>query len=256
MPTWSFPAQNNAVPSRTRNLMHQKSNSSIGPSSSLRLLIPKQTHGRYASSSASSASTESIGRAITPVSELNDAIVVEPARAFVKPGNGKYNAHLQPHLRSSSADSMQSNLSLSPPPRRNKSPVQRKPTLEDMRAKKPISREPSVSSVASSQRGSFGVRALPQPPHVRKPSQTSVRSMHKSSMSDLRSPFKSSSNQYDDFEIVSPRLPGGHGRQMSQGAYPIVSGDFGANLRDGPSKTPSFSSGSINSNRSDLSHPF
>lgn len=250
LPSWSFPAQSNTAPSRTRDLTHQKSNSSIGANSSLRLLIPHQTRGHYASSSASSTSTESIGRAITPVSELNDAIVIEPARAFVKPGNGKYNAHLQPHLRSASADSMQSNLSLPPPPRRTKSPISRRPTLEKVQVN-PISREPSVSSVSSSQRGSFGVRALPQPPHGRKTSQSSLRPMHKSSKSDLRSPFRPSS---EDFEIVSPPFARTHGRQMSQGVASVLSGDFGANLRDGPSKTPSFSSGSINSNRTDLSH--
>ena len=250
--SWSFPTQSNTTSSRIRELTYQKSDStsSIGANSSLRLLIPNRTHRGYAPSSASSASTESIGRAITPASELNDAIVIEPAPAFVKPGSGKYNAYLQPHLRSSSVDSMQSNLSLPPPPRHTKSPISRRPTLENIQVNPILSREPSINSVPTSQRGSFGVRALPQLPYDRKASQSSLHSMHKP---DLQSSFKPSSSQYGNLEITSPSFPRTHGRQVSQGVE--------ENRRDGPPKTPSFSNGSVNSNRIERSssaqgHPF
>lgn len=132
-------------------------------SSSLKLLIPGKDG--YQASRSSVGADSWIGRAITPVSELNSAIVVLPDPIMQKSSIGVPNMRMQyDHSRSSSEASLQSTLTLPPPPRRTRSPVARQPSLDAKPAVKDtwsnIEIEkglPSPTSDSMNRHGSFGV---------------------------------------------------------------------------------------------------
>lgn len=207
LPSWKFPTRSLSS-SKGRNLTRHKSNSSVSSNSSLRLFIPAHDgytgqHTRVGSLSQASVSNESIGRSITPMSDLNNALLTTPEASMQKASLGMPNARYQQDgVRGSSMDS----LSLPPPPRNTRSPVQRRPSMETIKSASPrkdqwstvdlrqgsssagLTRGSSVSSVSSSQRGSFGVRRMPSPAteHARRESEATFRSMKKQPMSDLQ----------------------------------------------------------------------
>ena len=179
---WHFPVGNNTTPSPS-TLIRQKSISDASSDSSLQLIIPG--HDNYGAHTRSSSilSSIAIGRTITPVSELKSTIVVEPESILQQFGLGMSDIRQQHHhARSSSTGSLQSLLSLQPPPRRTRPLVSRQATIEtiapappskdqwpdaDLRKSDPFgahARVASASSVFSSQRESFGVRIVSASP--------------------------------------------------------------------------------------------
>jgi hypothetical protein len=177
--------------------------------SSLQHLLPDRENFNSAALSLTFSSAEYIGRSITPVSELNSAIVVEARPISQKPNVDIPDYRPQyDYSRRSTSESLESPFSLPPPPRATRSPVARRPTIETISSVLPSgdqwssadlggsfrghSRGGSTSSVSTSQRGSFGVRLLPALPkeqpdvsgrRARHPSDSSLRSARKTPMS-------------------------------------------------------------------------
>ncbi|KIM84269.1 hypothetical protein PILCRDRAFT_6532 [Piloderma croceum F 1598] len=164
--TLSFPA-----------LTYQKSISDAGSDSSLRLLIPGResymAHSR--SSSLRSSIADSIGRTITPVSEFNYAIIVEPESILQKSRVGISDTGLQRYdIPSSSAGS----LGFPQLPRQTRLSVSRHSAVQTITSATPFkdqlpdvdlrnrthAQAVSVSNISSSRRGSFGARLISASP--------------------------------------------------------------------------------------------
>ncbi|KII89761.1 hypothetical protein PLICRDRAFT_52927 [Plicaturopsis crispa FD-325 SS-3] len=148
-PQYRYPSATPAVP---RYISHERSasgssGSTSSSSGSLGLLIPQGAKPGYADSVRSSVSAASIQRSITPVSELN-RYFDDPAPQAAVSRDG-----LRPlHLGSQSSGDWSGSgvqIGLPPAPRRTRSPISRRPTLDN--GVEVHSRQSSFSSVGSSQ---------------------------------------------------------------------------------------------------------
>jgi hypothetical protein len=179
-PDWPFLAGNNTTLSFP-TLTYQKSISDVGSDSSSRPLIPGResyiAHSR--SSSLRSSTADSIGRTITPVSEFNYAIIVEPESILQKSSVGMSDTSLQRYdAPSSSAGS----LGLPQLPRQTRLSVSRQSAIQTITSVTPSkdqladadlwnpdpfgthAQAVSASNISSSRRGSFGARLISASP--------------------------------------------------------------------------------------------
>ena len=179
-PDWPFLAGNNTTLSFP-TLTYQKSISDAGSDSSSRPLIPGResymAHSR--SSSLRSSTADYIGRTITPVSEFNYPIIVEPESILQKSSVGMSDTSLQ---RYDAPSAPAGSLGLPQLPRQTRLSVSRQSAIQTITSVTPSkdqlpdadlwnpnsfgthAQAVSASNIPSSRRGSFGARLISASP--------------------------------------------------------------------------------------------